>query len=242
MIDRTSSGEPAAVIMEFVLGAGGVIPVPPEWAREVRRFCDERGALLIADEALTGLGRTGRWFAFEHSGVVPDIVVTSKALGGGVPVAAVITTRAVADTALGRGFVQAASHQGDPFQCAVALANLTVVDEEGLLGNAERMGRRLARGLARLAEAHPIVGEARGIGLIAGLEIADQGAEAPQLAAAVSTACLDQGLIVGGLRPGIHEGNTLRLAPPLIVRAAEVDEALSILDTALGMVESLWRR
>jgi 2,2-dialkylglycine decarboxylase (pyruvate) len=237
MIDRASSGEPAAVIMEFVLGAGGIIPVPPEWAHSVRRFCDERGALLIADEALTGLGHTGRWFAFEHAGVVPDIVVTSKALGGGVPTAALITTRAVADAALARGFVQAASHQGDPFQCAVALANLTVMDEDGLLANAERMGQRLSDGLARLVARHRIAVDARGIGLIAGLEIADEaGAEAPELAAAVSTACMEQGLIVGGLRPGIREANTLRLAPPLTVTATEVDEALSILDAALDAV------
>jgi 4-aminobutyrate aminotransferase-like enzyme len=238
LIDRASSGEPAAVIMEFVLGAGGIIPVPASWAREVRRFCDERGALLIADEALTGLGRTGRWFAFEHTGVIPDVVVVSKALGGGVPAAAVITTRAVADAALERGFVQAASHQGDPFQCAIALANLDVMEDEDLLGNADRMGRRLAEGLARLAARHGIVGEARGVGLIAGLEIVDSGTEAPELAAAVSVACMDRGLIVGGLRPGIREGNTLRLAPPLTVTAGEIDEALAILEAALVAVEA----
>jgi 2,2-dialkylglycine decarboxylase (pyruvate) len=238
MLDRASSGEPAAVIAEFVLGAGGIIPVPPEWARAVRRFCDERGALLIADEALTGLGRTGRWFAFEHSGLVPDIVVTSKALGGGVPTAAIITTREIADAAVGRGFVQAASHQGDPVQCAVALANLTVMEEEGLLLNAERMGRRLADGLESLAMSHEIVGEARGIGLIAGLEIVDGQAEAPEQAGRVSLACMKRGLIVGGLRPGIREGNTLRLAPPLTVTAAEIDEALSTLHAALEEVEA----
>jgi 2,2-dialkylglycine decarboxylase (pyruvate) len=235
-IDRASSGEPAAVIMEFVLGAGGIIPVPPDWAGAVRRFCDERGALLIADEALTGLGRTGRWFAFEHTGVVPDIVVTSKALGGGVPTAALITTRAIADAALANGFVQAASHQGDPFQCAVALANLAIMEEEGLLANAERMGRRLVDGLAQLVSRHHIAVDARGVGLIAGLEIAPDGTEAPELAAAVSLACMERGLIVGGLRPGIREGNTLRLAPPLSVTAAEIDEALAVLDAALATV------
>jgi 2,2-dialkylglycine decarboxylase (pyruvate) len=238
LTDRAGSGSPAAVITEFVLGAGGIIPVPPQWARAVRQFCDERGALLIADEALTGLGRTGRWFAFEHAGVIPDIVVMSKALGGGVPTAAVITTRAIADTAIGRGYVQSASHQGDAFQCAVALAQLTVMEQEGLLRNAQGMGQRLAAGLARLASAHRIIGEVRGIGLIAGLEIVDGHAEAPDLAGAVSTACMAAGLIVGGLRPGIREGNTLRLAPPLTVTAAEIDEALSVLDTAIGKVEA----
>jgi 4-aminobutyrate aminotransferase-like enzyme len=144
----------------------------------------------------------------------------------------------VADAALERGFVQAASHQGDPFQCAVALANLDVMEEEDLLGNADRMGRRLTEGLARLAARHGIVGEARGVGLIAGLEIVDSGTEAPELAAAVSVACMDRGLIVGGLRPGIREGNTLRLAPPLTVTAGEIDEALAILEAALVAVEA----
>jgi 4-aminobutyrate aminotransferase-like enzyme len=242
MLDRASSGEPAAVMMEFVLGAGGIIPVPPHWARAVRQFCDQRGALLIADEALTGLGRTGRWFAFEHTDVVPDIVVMSKALGGGVPTAAVITNREVADAALARGFVQAASHQGDPFQCAVALANLSVMEDERLLANAERMGLRLADGLGRLAARHRIVADVRGIGLIAGLEIAEDDTEAPELAAAVSTSCMERGLIVGGLRPGIREGNTLRLAPPLTVTTAEIDEALGILDAALDAVGRVARR
>ncbi|MFG1710943.1 aspartate aminotransferase family protein [Nonomuraea sp. M3C6] len=238
MVDRATSGEPAAVIVEFVLGAGGVIPVPPDWAKAVRQFCDERDALLIADEALTGLGRTGRWFAFEHAGIVPDIVVISKALGGGVPTAAIITTGAVAEAALQRGFIQAASHQGDPFQCAVALANLDVIQEEDLVRNAERMGQRLADGLQRLATRHQIVGEARGLGLIAGLEIIDGVEEAPELAAVVSLACLERGLIVGGLRPGIREGNTLRFAPPLTVTAAEIDEALTITEAALVAVDA----
>jgi 4-aminobutyrate aminotransferase-like enzyme len=237
MLDRVSTGEPAAVIIEFVLGGGGIIPIPSSWAREVRRFCDERGALLIADEALTGLGRTGRWFAFEHTGVVPDIVVTSKALGGGVPAAAIITSRAVADAAVERGFIQAASHQGDPFQCAIALTNLDIIEDEHLIDNAAQMGRRLNEGLAGLAARHRIVGEARGVGLIAGLEIVDGDEESPELAATVAVACLERGLIVGGLRPGIREGNTLRLAPPLSVTAAEIDEALAILGLALAAIE-----
>jgi 2,2-dialkylglycine decarboxylase (pyruvate) len=234
LIDRTSSGAPAAVVVEPIIGAGGIIPLDAAWLAAVRRFCDERGALLIADEALTGMGRTGRWFAFEHFDVVPDLVVISKALGGGVPAAAIITTARIADEAVTRGFIQAPSHQGDPFQCAVALANLDVIEEEGLLANAERMGQRLRAGLQSLVDRHPIAAQARGIGLVQGLELSDTGAEAPQLAARVCVACMERGLIVGGLRPGIREGNTLRLAPPLIVSEAEIDEALAILDGALA--------
>jgi 2,2-dialkylglycine decarboxylase (pyruvate) len=139
-IDRATSGTPAAVIIEFVLGAGGIIPVPANWASEVRRFCSERETLLNADEALTGIGRTGRWFAFEHSGVIPDLVVTSKALGGGVPISAVLAPPTLAREALANGFLQAASHQGDPFQCAAALVNLDVIEQENLVRRAATRG------------------------------------------------------------------------------------------------------
>lgn len=241
MIDRATSGEPAAVIVEFILGAGGIVPVDPGWAREVRAFCDERGALLIADEALTGMGRTGRWFAFEHTGVVPDIVVTSKALGGGVPTAAVITTPAIAEAAREHSFLQASSHQGDPFQCAVALANIEIIEQEGLLDNAAAMGELIAAGLRELVDRHDIAGDARGIGLVQGLEIVDGHAEAPRLAGAVTIECLRRGLILGGLRPTVRDGNVLRLAPPLCVSEAEVTEALEHLDGALTAVSAGYR-
>jgi 2,2-dialkylglycine decarboxylase (pyruvate) len=242
LVDRATSGAPAAVILEPVIGAGGIVPLPRDWIQAVRTFCDDRGALLIADEALTGLGRTGRWFAFEHTGIVPDLVVTSKALGGGVPAAAVITSRAIAEEALDRGFVNAASHQGDPMQCAVALANIEVMEREGLVDNARRMGELLGERLQGLVSKHPIAVESRGIGLIQGIEIADHGAESPELAAEVSLECLGRGLIVGGLRPGIREGNTLRLAPPLVVTEGEISEAVAVLDSALAVTTSRRRQ
>jgi 2,2-dialkylglycine decarboxylase (pyruvate) len=236
LIDRSTSGEPAAVIVEPVIGAGGVIPVDIGWFRDVRAFCSERGALLIVDETLTGMGRTGRWFAFDHAGIVPDMVVLAKALGGGVPVAAILTTDGVANEARARRFVQASSHQGDPFQCAVALANIEVIEAEGLVENARVMGGLLHDGLQQLVGRHAIAGEARGIGLIQGLEIVRDDTEAPWLAGEVSRACLDRGLIVGGLRPSLIEGNTLRLGPPLVVDSAQVGEALAVLDDALRHV------
>jgi 4-aminobutyrate aminotransferase-like enzyme len=226
--------EPAALIFEPVLGSGGIIPVTCEWAQAVRGWCDERGTLLIADEALTGIGRTGAWFAFERLGITPDIVVTSKALGGGVPTAAIIATGAIADAAIARGFIQAASHQGDPFQCATAIANIDVIEDEGLLANATAMGTRLRAGLDEIVAQHLIAGDSRGIGLIQGLEIVDyDGDEAPALAGAISLRCMERGLIIGGIRPGVREGNVLRLAPPLSVSPAQVDEALHTLDEAL---------
>jgi 4-aminobutyrate aminotransferase-like enzyme len=240
-IDRATSGDPAAVIVEFVLGAGGIVPVPADWARAVRAFCTERGALLIADEALTGLGRTGRWFAFEHTGVVPDLVVTSKALGGGMPLSAVIAPAPLAGEALAKGFLQAASHQGDPFQCAVALANLDVLEGEDLPGRATAMGALLGDRLAELERRFEIVGQVRGAGLLWGIEIVRDGgsrAEAPELASAVTVEAMERGLIVGGLRPGIREANVMRLAPPLVIREDELDRAVAILEEALAAVQS----
>jgi 4-aminobutyrate aminotransferase-like enzyme len=240
-IDRATSGEPAAIVVEFVLGAGGIIPVPDNWAQALRDLCDERGALLIADEALTGIGRTGRWFAFEHTGVVPDLLVMSKALGGGVPLSAVLAPAGLARAAVKSGFLQAASHQGDPFQCAVALANLEVIEQEDLLDRATRQGALLGRQLAELEQRFEIVGEVRGVGLLWGVEIvrdADSRAEAPKLAAAVTLAAMERGLIVGGLRPGVREANVLRLAPPLVISDAEIERAVAILTEALAVVEA----
>lgn len=240
-IDRATSGAPAAVIVEFVLGAGGIIPVPANWAQAVHDFCAERGALLIADEALTGLGRTGRWFAFEHTDVVPDLVVTSKALGGGTPLSAVLAPAALAREALANGFLQAASHQGDPFQCAVALANLDVLEGEDLLRRATSMGELLGSRLAELERTFELVGQVRGVGLLWGIEIVRDGdsrAEAPELAAAVTVEAMERGLIVGGLRPGIREANVMRLAPPLVIGEQEVERAVAILEEALGAVQS----
>jgi 2,2-dialkylglycine decarboxylase (pyruvate) len=236
LIERTTSGRPAALIMEFVLGGGGVIPIPPNFARAVRDFCDERGTLIIADEALTGMGRTGTWFSFEHTGVVPDIIVSSKSLGGGVPLSALTTSAEVVERATGTGFVHAATHEGDPLQCAIGLANFEVIEDENLIENCTRMGERFGSGLQALRDRYEIVGDVRGLGLLWGLEFVrdkESKAEAFDLAALVTSECLRRGLIVGGPPPG-GGVNVIRLAPPLVITPEEVDRALEILDAALA--------
>ena len=222
--------------MEFIMGAGGVIVPPKDWVRAVARMCRERGILLLADEALTGLGRTGKWFAFEHFEVVPDIVTTSKALGGGIPLCAVITSAEIADTATQRGFAQSASHMGDPFQCAVGLANLEVIEKKNLLERAEAMGRILRQGLEELRMRFEVVGDVRGIGLLQGIELVknkETKEPAPKLAGRVTLECLKRGLIIGGARPESSESNVLRLAPPLIITEQEIAKALDILEASL---------
>jgi 2,2-dialkylglycine decarboxylase (pyruvate) len=235
LIERTTSGRPAAIIMEFIVGGGGVIPIPANFARAVREFCDERGTLIIADEALTGIGRTGAWFAYEHTGVAPDIVVLAKSLGGGVPVSAITAPAEVFDRALATGFMLGASHQGDPMQCAIGLVNVEVIEEENLLENARAMGERLGRGLERIAERSEIVGDVRGIGLFWGVEIVsdkESRVEDHARAAKITSECLARGLIIGGPPPGARV-NVLRLVPPLVVTAAEIDESLEILAAAV---------
>jgi 4-aminobutyrate aminotransferase-like enzyme len=153
VIDRTTSGQPAAMLIEIMQGVGGTIVPPVEWIRRLRQICNEREMLLIIDESLTGMGRTG------------------KALGQGVPVAAVITTDEIAEGALANGFDQGATHMGDSFQCAVALANIEVIESENLLEKSVKMGALLKKGLEELQTKFEAIGEVRGKGLFLGLEI-----------------------------------------------------------------------
>jgi len=237
VIDRTTSGEPAALLMEAILGAGGMIIPPIEWMKRICRICDERGMLLIMDESLTGLGRTGKWFAFEHFGVVPDVLTTSKALGQGVPAAAIITTEEIAEGAVARGYDQGATHMGDSFQCAVALANLEVIEQENLLDRAVKMGAILQKGLEGLKERFEVIGDVRGVGLFLGIEIVEsKESKKPSFdkATELVTKCEDKGLLLGG---GISIGgkglNTIRLCPPLVINEEQIMTALSIMEDVL---------
>ena len=237
VIDRTTSGEPAALLMEAMQGVGGTVIPPIEWMKRVRRMCDEREMLLIIDESLTGLGRTGRWFAFEHLGIVPDILTTSKALGQGVPAAAVITTEKIAEGAVAKGYVQSATHMGDPFQCAVALANLEVIESERLLDRAIKMGAILKKGLDELKDKFDVIGDVRGVGLFLGIEVVEsKESKRPDIdrAAKLVARCEDKGLLLGG---GISIGglgiNTIRLCPPLVITEEQIATALNIMEDVL---------
>ncbi|MCZ7536310.1 MAG: acetylornithine transaminase [Acidimicrobiia bacterium] len=203
----------AAVLMEAVQGEGGVVPAPPEYLREVRRICDEREALLILDEVQTGLGRTGRWFGFEHSGIRPDVVTMAKALGNGVPIGAMWARHEVAGAL--RPGDHATTFGGQPLAARAALAVLDVMEAENVPLRAERAGARLATALVAL----PRVASVRGLGLLLAAELAP-GIEA----AAVAGHCLAEGLIVNAVTP-----RALRFAPSLLVSDDEIDEAVAIL-------------
>jgi 4-aminobutyrate aminotransferase-like enzyme len=228
------------MLIEMMLGVGGTIVPPAEWVKRLRQICDKREMLLIIDESLTGLGRTGKWFGFEHYDIVPDILTTSKALGQGVPAAAVITTDDIAEKAVANGFDQGATHMGDSFQCAVALANIEVIERENLIEKSIKMGALLKKGLEELQTKFEIVGDIRGKGLFLGVEIIESRTSKrpdPDRTFKLVTECEDRGLLLGG---GIPTGglgtNTIRLCPPLVITEEQADTALNILADVLSKI------
>ena len=199
----------AAVLVEPVQGESGVHPLPAGLLREIRAACDEHGALLILDEVQTGVGRTGTLWAYEPSGVVPDVLTAAKGLGGGFPIGAVVTTPEHADV-LAPGD-HGSTFAGGPLAAAAANAALDVLDDPALLESVREQGERLREGLRAL----PGVLAVRGLGLMVA---ADVDADAPAL---VGRALAEQRLVINATGP-----NTLRFLPPLVITADEVDEAL----------------
>jgi predicted acetylornithine/succinylornithine family transaminase len=210
-----------AVLLEPIQGEGGVNPVPPGYLEAVRTWCDEREALLIVDEIQTGLGRTGRWFGYQHAGVQPDVVTMAKALGNGMPIGA-CWARVEAATALRPGD-HATTFGGQPLAARAALAVLDVMDVEEVPARAARAGEQLMTALATL----PGVVDVRGAGLLVAAELAP-GIES----AAVARSCLDRGLIVNAVTP-----TALRFEPSLLVTDDEIREAIAVLRAVLRDVE-----
>ncbi len=206
-----------AVLLEPVQGEGGVNPASPGYFAGVRRLCDERGILMMVDEVQTGLGRTGRWFGFEHYGVRPDVVTLAKALGNGMPIGACWARSEVA-----AAFVpgdHGTTYGGQPLAAAAARATLATMEAEDAPARAAAAGARLVAGLGRL----PGVVSVRGLGLLLAAEL-----DGPH-ARRVTDDALDRGLVINAVTP-----TAIRLAPPLLVSDAETDEALSMLGKVLA--------
>ncbi len=240
MVDQQSTGSLAACLVEPILSSGGIIELPRGYLHRLRELCVERGMLLILDEAQTGVGRTGTMYAFERDGVVPDVLTLSKTLGGGLPVAAVVTTAEIEAICHGRGFLFFTTHVSDPLAASVALAVLDVVEREGLVARAATLGARLQQRLLELRERHEVVGDVRGRGLLQGIELVrDKESKAPadELGRAVTASCLERGLHLNIVQlPGM--GGIVRIAPPLTVSDAELDAGLDILEASLEAVTS----
>jgi 2,2-dialkylglycine decarboxylase (pyruvate) len=236
LADAQSVGAPAAVIAEPILSAGGIVPLPDGYLARLKRLCEERGMLLILDEAQTALGRVGAMFAFEQHGVAPDVLTLSKTLGGGLPLSATVTTDAIENDAAEKGFLHFTSHVSDPLPAAVGRAVLATVLAEELPVRALALGARLRAGLDELGRRHEAVGDVRGQGLMLGVDLVrDRETREPaeRCGAAVTARCLELGLNVNIVHfPGL--GSVLRIAPPLTIAPEEIDLGLEILDRALG--------
>jgi acetylornithine/N-succinyldiaminopimelate aminotransferase len=215
--------ECAAVFLEPCQGEAGVVPPPEGYLKAAREACDAAGALLVVDEIQSGIGRTGSWFAHQADGVVPDVLTLAKGLGGGLPIGACIGLGA-AGTALGKGD-HGSTFGGNPVACAAALAVLGTIESDGLLPHAAGIGERLAAGLSQIS--HPLLAGVRGRGLWLAAVLTRPAA------AAVEAASRRAGFLVNAVAP-----DAIRLAPPLILRAAQADAFIaalpSILDEALA--------
>jgi adenosylmethionine-8-amino-7-oxononanoate aminotransferase len=220
----------SAVILEPILSSGGFIIPPIGWLRAVRAVCDELDVLMIADEVITGFGRTGRWFACEHDDVVPDLMSVAKGITSGyVPLSASIARSRIADAfpdGATKENVHPNTYAAHPVACAAALANLRIMEQDGLVANAEKMGTRLLEGLQSAVGRHAIVGEVRGRGLMVCVDLVEPDGSGRSLdtarVAELDRKAWDRGAIV------YARGSVLRLAPPLCISGEEVDQLVAI--------------
>lgn len=235
LVDRQSTGALAAFIAEPILSSGGILDLPPGYLAALKQKCEDRGMLLILDEAQTGIGRTGHMFAFQRDGVTPDIMTLSKTLGAGLPLAAVMTTEEIEQKAHERGFLFYTTHVSDPLPAAVGLTVLDVVERDGLVEQAVIRGDQLRTGLLSLQQRFECIGDVRGRGLLLGLEIVtDRQTKAPgfDLGAQIMEEAMRRGLSMNIVKlPGM--GGVFRIAPPLTVSEAEIDRALHIMSDAI---------
>jgi 4-aminobutyrate aminotransferase len=217
------------MLVEPVLGEGGYVVPPAGFLEGLRRMCDRHGILLILDEIQTGFGRTARWFAAEHFGVVPDILIVAKGLASGLPLSGVISRQELMQKWPPGS--HGGTYGGNAVACAAAVATIQTIQEERLLENAQARGEQFMTGLRHLQEEHPAIGDVRGLGLMVGVEFSGE-ERAPDKAVAkrVVHACQERKLLLLTCGPW---DNTVRFIPPLVVSQDEIGEALGIFEEAL---------
>lgn len=219
------------MILELEVGEGGFIPVPPDYLAMLASFCKDNGIILIADEIQTGFGRTGKMFACEHYGLVPDLITTAKSLAGGLPLAAVTGRADVLDAAQPGGL--GGTYGGNPLACAAALAVLEVMKEEKIADRAAVVGKRIRARFERWAETVPEIGDVRGLGAMIAMELVkDRKTKEPakELTGKLQAEALKRGVIL--LSAGTL-GNVIRVLVPLTVEDAVLDEGLDVMEAAL---------
>ena len=235
MVDQQSVGAYAALIAEPLLSAAGMIELRPNYVKRLKELCDERGLLLIFDEAQTAMGRLGTTFAFERFDVVPDFLTLSKTLGGGLPLAAMVTTTEIEQECHKRGFVYMTSHVSDPFCASFGLAAFEILYEQELAKSALDKGLYLKGKLIQLQEKYECIGDVRGSGLLLGVEIVkdrETKVADDSLGQSISNRCLELGLNMNIVRMKGY-GSVFRIAPPLTVSKKEIDLGITMLDEAI---------
>jgi 4-aminobutyrate aminotransferase len=222
--------EVAAIFVEPVQGEGGYVPAPEPFMQELRRICDKHGILLVADEVQSGMGRTGKWWAIQHTGVQPDIVCMAKGIASGMPLGVTLTKAEIMDWLPGS---HASTFGGNPVCIAAALATLEVIEREGLLRNTEEVGAHIMRRMADWPKKHKLVGDVRGLGLMIGVEIVkdkqtkEQNSEARDR---VVELAFEHGVLFLGCGP-----STIRIAPPLITAKEQADVAVDVLEECIRL-------
>ncbi len=222
----TPPSEVAGIVVEAIQGEGGYIPAPPEVLQAIRKICDKHGIMMIVDEVQSGMGRTGKMFAIEHSGVSPDIMCLAKGIGSGLPIGVTVAKAEIMSWHKG---AHASTFGGNPVCIASALKTIELL-QNGLTENAKNVGNYLQDGLRKLQEKYDCIGDVRGHGMMLGVEfIKEDGAFAPELRDRIEMACFNKGLIILGCGDSV-----IRWSPPLILTKENVDVALEIFDEAIA--------
>ncbi len=218
-LESAFSDEVAAVLVEPIQGEGGINVATAEYLQAIRRLCDENGAVMILDEVQTGMGRTGKWFGYQHFDVEPDIITMAKALGGGVAIGAMMAREEIAASLVpGK---HASTFGGNCLACAAGVSVIKAVEEDNLLENAAELGQYIKDKLEQLKQKHSIIDSVRGIGLMIGVQLNGQGKE-------IVDKCLEM-----GVRINCTNNTVLRFMPPMIATKDQIDQAIEILDSAL---------
>ncbi|MBN2593379.1 MAG: aspartate aminotransferase family protein [Sedimentisphaerales bacterium] len=219
-LESAFSDEVAAVMVEPIQGEGGINVASSEYLQAIRRLCDENGAIMILDEVQTGIGRTGKWFAYQHFDVEPDIITMAKALGGGVAIGAMMAKAEIAASLVpGK---HASTFGGNCLACAAGVAVIEAIEEDNLLENASEMGRYAKEKLEQSKQKHHIIDNVRGIGLMIGVQLTSPGKD-------IVDKCLEN-----GLRINCTSGTVLRFMPAMVATKAQIDQAVEILDAVLS--------
>jgi acetylornithine/N-succinyldiaminopimelate aminotransferase len=219
-LEKAFTDEVCAVMVEPIQGEGGINVATEEYLETIRRLCDENDALMILDEVQTGMGRTGKWFAYQHYDIEPDIITLAKALGGGVAIGAMMAKQEIADKLIpGK---HASTFGGNCLACAAGIAVVEAIEQDNLLDNANKMGEYAKQKLLQLKQKYPIIDSVRGIGLMLGVQLTGPGGK-------IVDKCLER-----GLRINCTNNTVLRFMPAMIVTKEQIDEAINILDNVMG--------